>query len=223
MFVIIVGGGKVGSYLASLLLAGGHRVRVIESGAEQLGALHRDLPAEVIVAGSGTDPQVLEACGIREANAVAAVSGVDETNLAVASLARFEFGVPRIIGRVNHPRNAWLFTPEMGVDAALNQADLIAHLVAEEMSLGDVTTLLKLRKGQYSLVEERLAPDATAIGKTVAQLQLPDECLLVAIIRQGRLVLPHGDATLQPGDEVLALVHASCLRDFARSLDGQPA
>ncbi len=223
MFVIIVGGGKVGSYLASLLLAGGHKVRVIESGAEQLVALRRDLPAEVIVAGSGTDPQVLEASGIRQADTVAAVSGVDETNLAAASLARFEFEVPRIIGRVNHPRNAWLFTPEMGVDAALNQADLIAHLVVEEMSLGDMTTLLKLRKGQYSLVEERLAPEARAIGKTVAELQLPDQCLLVAIIRHGQLVLPHGDAALEPGDEILALVHSSCLRDFAKSVDGHPA
>ena len=162
MFVIVVGGGKVGSYLASLLLAGGHQVRIIESGAEQLGTLRRDLPPDVVVAGSGTDPRILEASGIRQADTLAAVSGVDETNLAAASLARFEFGVPRIIARVNHPRNAWLFTPEMGVDAALNQADLIAHMVVEEMSLGDVTTLLKLRKGQYSLVEERLAPAAAA-------------------------------------------------------------
>ncbi|MFN8485046.1 MAG: TrkA family potassium uptake protein [Anaerolineae bacterium] len=222
MFVIVVGGGKVGSYLASLLLAGGHQVRIIESGAEQLGTLRRDLPPDVVVAGSGTDPRVLEASGIRQADTLAAVSGVDETNLAAASLARFEFGVPRIIARVNHPRNAWLFTPEMGVDAALNQADLIAHMVVEEMSLGDVTTLLKLRKGQYSLVEERLAPAAAAVGKAVADLRMPQQCLLVAIIRQGQLVLPLGDTVLEPGDEILALVHASRLRDFAASLDGQP-
>ncbi|MFN8474014.1 MAG: TrkA family potassium uptake protein [Anaerolineae bacterium] len=222
MFVIIVGGGKVGAYLTSLLLAGGHTVRVIESGEEQLRTLRRDLPQEVIVAGNGTDPRVLEASGIRQADTLAAVSGVDETNLAAASLARFEFGVPHIIARVNHPRNAWLFTPEMGVDAALNQADLIAQMVVEEMSLGDVTTLLKLRRGQYSLVEERLPPEAAAIGKTVSELRMPDQCLLVAIIRQGQLVLPRGDTVLRADDEVLALVHASCVRDFAKSLDGQP-
>ncbi len=90
--------------------------------------------------------------GIRGADVVAAVTGDDEVNLAVTSLARFEFQVPRIIARVNNPRNAWMFTHEMGVDVALNQADLMARLIEEEMSLGDMMTLLKLRKGQYSLV-----------------------------------------------------------------------
>lgn len=218
MEVIVVGGGKVGTYLASLLLGEGYRVRVIEERREEIPRLQHDLPTEVVVSGSGTDPNVLEAAGIRRADVVAAVTGADETNLVITSLARFEFDVPRIIARVNNPKNAWMFTPEMGVDVALNQADLMAHLIAEEMSLGDMMTLLKLRKGQYSLVEEKVDPTSVAAGKALRDLNLPAECVLAAVIRKGQLIIPHGDLVLQPADEVLAVVHASQLVQFAALL-----
>ena len=215
MKVIVVGGGKVGTYLASLLLGDGYQVKVIEVRREEIPRLQGDLPAEVVVLGNGTDPNVLEAAGIRRADVVAAVTGADETNLVVTSLARFEFSVPRIIARVNNPKNAWMFTPEMGVDVALNQADLMAHLIAEEMSLGDMMTLLKLRKGQYSLVEEKVDPTSVAVGKAVRGLNLPTECTLVAIIRRGQLFIPHDELVLQPADEVLALVHTSRVAQLA--------
>jgi len=218
MNVIVVGGGKVGTHLASLLLAEGYRVKVIEERREEIPRLHSDLPAEVVVQGNGADPNVLEAAGIRRADVVAAVTGADETNLVVTSLARFEFGVPRIIARVNNPKNAWLFIPDMGVDVALNQADLMARLIAEEMSLGDMMTLLKLRKGQYSLVEEKVDPTSVAAGKALRDLNLPAECVLTAIIRKGQLIIPRGDLVLQPADEVLAVVHASQLAQLATLL-----
>ena len=221
MFVMIVGGGKVGTYLAAMLLAEGYRVKVIEIRAEEIAQWQRDLPAGIMVLGSGTDPLVLEAVGIRHTDAVAAVTGEDETNLVVTSLARFEFGVPRTIARVNNPRNAWMFTPEMGVDAALNQADLMAHLIAEEMSLGDMMTLLKLHKGQYSLVEEKVEPTSPVVGKAVRDLGLPAECNLVVVIHEGRLISPRGDTVLQAGDELLAVVHASQLKRLAALL-GHP-
>lgn len=209
MNVVVVGGGKVGGYLASLLLAGGHQVKVVEIRPEEAGRLSRELPGNVVLGGSGTDPAVLEAAGIRRAAVAAAVTGADETNLVVTSLARFEFNVPRTIARVKNPRNAWMFTPEMGVDVALNQADLLAHLVAEEMSLGDMMTLLKLRKGRFSLVEEKVHPEAPAAGKALRELKLPGECVLVAILRKGQLLAPRGEIVLHPADEVLAVVHAS--------------
>ena len=207
MLAIVVGGGQVGTRLATLLLAGGYDVKVVESGEDQT-ARQRRLPPEALVHGSGTDPSVLEAAGVRYAEVVAAVTGTDETNLVVTSLARFEFRVPRTIARVNDPENAWMFSPVMGVDVALNQADLMAHLIAEEMSLGDMVTLLKLRKGQYSLVEEKVHPQAPASGRAVRTLSLPEECTLVAVIRQGDLLLPRPELVLQPMDEVLALVHS---------------
>ncbi len=222
MFIIVVGGGKVGTYLASLLLSEGYQVKVIEMRDEEIPRLQRELPPEVVYHGNGTDPNVLEAAGIRNANVVAAVTGADETNLVVSSLARFEFNVARIIGRVNNPKNAWLYTPEMGVDVALNQADLMARLVAEEMSLGDMMTLLKLRKGQYSLVEEKVHPASIAAGKAVRELNLPAEIVLMAVIRKGELIVPHGDLLLQPADEVLALVHAGRLAQFAAALGRKP-
>ena len=166
MYVIIVGGGKVGAYLASMLLKGGEQVKIIEADRDVISSLQRDLPIDSVMPGNGTDPLVLETAGIHQADVVAAVTGTDETNLVIASLARFEFGVQRIIARVNDPVNAWIFTPKMGVDVALNQADLLAHLIAEEMSVGEMMTLLKLRKGEYSLVEEKVHPSSTASGRS---------------------------------------------------------
>lgn len=218
MSVIIVGGGKVGSFLASILLTGGHRVRVIEVRQEEIARLQGELAPETVVFGNGTDPTAMEAAGIRHADVVAAVTGADETNLVVTSLARFEFDVPRTIARVNNPKNAWMFTAEMGVDVALNQAELMARLIAEEMSLGDMMILLKLRKGQYSLVEEKVHPASMAAGQAVRDLTLPTESVLVAIIRKGQLIVPRGDVVLQSADEVLAVVHSSQLAQLATLL-----
>lgn len=209
MFVVIVGGGKVGTHLAKLLMEEEHEVRVIDMREDVLVKLHRELPAEVIHAGDGTDPARLEQTGIRHANVMAAVTGSDETNLVAASLARFEFHVPRIIGRVNNPRNQWLFTPEMGVDVAINQADLIAKLVAEEMSLGDMMTLLKLRKGEVELVEEKIHADSVANGVAIRNIEWPPQCTVAAVIRKGDVIAPNGSTVLQAYDEVLVVVRTS--------------
>jgi trk system potassium uptake protein TrkA len=219
--ILIVGGGKVGTYLARLLLADGHDVTVIEGERSEIPRLTQELPAEVVIWGNGTDPLVLEDSGIRRMDVVAAVSRADETNLVVTSLARFEFHVPRTIARVNTPKNVWLFTPEMGVDVALNQADLMAHLIAEEMSMGEMLTLLKLRKGQYSVVEMTVGPAASAAGRAVRDLDLPSESVLTAIIRKGELLIPRGSTILQPADLVLAVVHASQTDQLAAILSHQ--
>lgn len=218
MKVIVAGGGKVGSFLAGMLVSAGHQVIVIEIRTEVIGQLQAELTAQRVICGSATDPEVLERAGIRQAAVVAAVAGADETNLVVTNLARFEFNVPRTIARVNNPKNAWLFTPEMGVDVALNQAELMAHLIAEEMSVGDMMTLLKLRKGQFSLVEEKVGPTARGAGKALKDLALPEESVLVAVLRKGELLLPRADLILQPFDEVLALVHAEQVEQLAALL-----
>ena len=209
MYTIIVGGGQVGAHLASLMLAEKHQIKIIDNGKDRIAVLEQRFPVELLILGSGSDPNVLEAAGIHKANVVAAVTGSDETNLVVCSLARLEFKVPRVIARVNNPKNAWLYTPEMGVDVALNQADLLAHLIAEEMSLGDMMTLLKLRKGLYSLVEEKVDPNSVANGKAVRDLNFPPHCVLAAIIRKGELIVPRGDTVFQIADEVLAVVHST--------------
>lgn len=218
MNVIIVGGGKVGVYLSELLVKGGERIKLIEKNPVTVAELVRKLPADTVLQGDGTDPGVLEVAGVRQANVVAAVTGADETNLVVGSLARFEFGAQRVIAKVNDPANSWIFTPKMGVDVALNQADLLAHLIAEEMSVGEMMTLLKLRKGEYSLVEEKVHPASSAVGKTICDLNLPVESAVTAVIRKGRLLIPRGELVLQVNDEVLALVHSSRMPKLAEIL-----
>jgi trk system potassium uptake protein TrkA len=218
MFVLIIGGGQVGSHLASLLMEQGHTIRVIDARPDVLAKMHRELPAEVIHPGDGTDPARLEQSGIQQANVVAAVTGNDETNLVVTSLARFEYNVPRIIARVNNPRNAWLFTLDMGVDVALNQADLMAKMIAEEMSLGDMMTLLKLRTGEVELVEEKIEPTAVVNGKAVKDIPWPPDCTLAAVIRKGDVITPRGDTVLEAFDEVLAVVRTPQRGALARLL-----
>ncbi|WP_026842610.1 potassium channel family protein [Citrifermentans bremense] len=222
MFVIIVGGGKVGEHLARLLQKGGKKVLLIEQRGERIPSLKRGLGEGAVVYGSGTDPRLLESAGVREADVVAAVTGADETNLVLAGLCRSEFRVPRVIARVNHPKNLWMFTPKLGVDVALNQADILAHLVAEEMSLGEMMTLLKLTKGEYSLVEEKVHPKSAVAGKAIREMALPAESVIAAVIRGGKLLVPRGDLVLQAGDEVLAVVHAGEIPRLSALL-GAPA
>lgn len=219
MKVIIIGGGQIGAYLAGLLIERGHEIKVIESRGTRIPVLKRDLPEECVVFANGTDPKVLEAAGIRGADVVAAVTGADETNLVVSTLARMEYGVRRVVGRVNNPRNAWLFNGTMGVDAALNQADLMARLVAEEMTLGDMMTLLKLHGGRYSLVEQIVAPASAAAGKALRDIRLPVECVLVAVLREAELLLPRGDTVLLPNDKIMAIAQTSGLQALADLLE----
>jgi len=221
MKVIIVGGGQVGAYLASLLIERGHEIKIIEERDAKIPVLKRDLPEDCVVHGNGAEPKVLEAAGIRNADVVAAVTGADETNLVVATLSRLEYGVRRVVGRVNNPKNAWLFNGTMGVDVALNQADLMARLVAEEMTLGDMMTLLKLHGGQYSLVERVVDPASKVVEKTVREIKLPAECVLVAILRDSRLLIPRGDTILLGDDKVVAITHTSQLQNLADLLEGR--
>ncbi len=207
MFVIIAGGGRVGSTLAERLLSDGHKVRVIESRPQVLERLHRELPTEVIVQGSPTDVALLEHIGLREAQVLAAVLSDDAENLSVTAMGRFLFRVPRIIARVNDPRNRWLFTQDLGVDVALSQAEVFASLIEEEMSLGDMMVLLKLRRGRYTLVEEKIPPGAPAVGKRIMDLNLPEECVIAAIIREGKVVVPRGNTVFEVEDEVLAVTN----------------
>ncbi|MFZ5908668.1 MAG: potassium channel family protein [Chloroflexota bacterium] len=218
MFVLIAGGGRTGAQLASLLLTEGHKVRLVEHRRELLARLHQELPTEVIYEGNVANPSVLELAGIREANVIAACTSDDTVNLTLCFLSRKMFNVRRTIARVNNPRNAWLFNDNFHVDVALNQANVFAHLIQEEMSLGDMMTLLKLRRGRYSLVEEKVPVGAKAIGTAIKDLGLPDQCVIAAIIRKGKVTLPRGDSTFQQDDEVLAITDPEGARQLAELL-----
>jgi trk system potassium uptake protein TrkA len=205
MFVLIVGGEPTGIQLATFLIDQNHTVRLIEHRPEVLARIHLQIPTEAIYEGRFTDLDVLDLAGIRRADTVVACMSEDEDNLLLCALAHRLFEVPRTIGRINDPTHAWLFDPTFHVDVALNEATILAHLIEEEISLGDIMTLLKLRRGQYSLVEVVIPSGAKAAGMAIKDLPLPEECVIAAIIRQSGMVLPRGVTTLEIGDEVLAI------------------
>lgn len=205
MFVLIAGGGRTGARLANLLINQNYKVRLVENRRELLAYLHQELPTEVIYEGNPVDPNVLEAAGIREVHAVAAVTSEDSANLSICYLSKTMFEVPRTIARVNNPNNAWLFDDHFKVDVALNSADVLAHLIQEEMSLGDMMTIFKIRRGRYAVVEEKVPAGAKAIGVPLKDMGLAEHCVIAAIIRDGVMTLPRGDSTLQAEDEIIAV------------------
>jgi trk system potassium uptake protein len=205
MNVLIAGGGRTGMRLASLLINQNYKVRLIENRRDLLGYLHQELPTEVVYEGNPADPSVLEAAGIREVHALAAVTGNDSANLAICFLGKTMFEVPRTISRINNPNNAWLFNENFHVDVSLNSSDLLAHLIQEEMSLGDMVTIFKIRRGRYVVVEEKVPAGAKAIGIPLKDLDLAEHCVIAAIIRDGVMTLPNGESTLQADDEIIAV------------------
>jgi len=215
MFVLIAGGGRTGAQLAIMLLAQQHQVRVVEHRREILAHLHRELPTEAIYEGKAIDPQVLAQVGIGQAQVVAACTDNDADNLLLCYWARTQYQVPRTIAQVNDPRSAWLFDQTFHVDVALNRSEILARLIEEEMSLGDMMTLLKLRRGQYSVVEEKIPAGAKAVGVAIQDLALPDQCVIAAIIRRGKMIMPRGAVVLEVGDEVLAVVDSSGVDQLA--------
>lgn len=205
MFVIIAGGGRTGVQLAKYLVSINHKVHLVEDRKDILARIHKELPTESVFIGNPLDAKVLEQAGIKEANVFAATTPSDSENLALCFLVREKFNVKRTIARVNNPRNDWLFDKKFHVDVAVNQAEILSRLIEEEMSLGDMMTLLKLRRGKYSLVEEKIPPDAKAIGIPIKDLPIPPNCVIAAIIRKGELIVPRGVTTLDVDDEVLAI------------------
>jgi len=221
MFVLVAGGGRTAARLARTLHEQKHRVRLLEHRHDVLAHLHRELPTEIIWEGNATDPRTLELAGIAEADVLVASMSSDPENLSVCFLARERFQVPRTIATINDPRFAWLFDEKFHVDVALNQADILASLIEQEMSLGDMMTLLKLRRGTFSLVSEKLPAGARAVGLSLRELPLPRHSVVCAILRGGDVVIPRGDVVFAIGDEVLALVDAESAPEL-EALFGEP-
>jgi trk system potassium uptake protein TrkA len=216
MNILIVGGGKVGTSLANMLGAQGHNVTIIEVNDAVFNKLQRITLHAQRVSGDGCKPQVLLQAGVESADAVVAVTGDDEDNLVVAKLAKHEYNAGRVIARVNNPKNEWLFTPRMGVDIAISHSALLARIIHEELSMGDLVPLLKLQRGQISLSEVTVPPESLAVGQRVDALQLPSECVLATLLRNDHVVLPRGDTIIEPGDKIIALVKTEQQAELVR-------
>ena len=205
MRVAIAGAGNVGTFIAEELLDNGHEVLVLEQVPET---------AEKLPARSGLEVRVADACevaSLKEArlescDVVVAATGDDEDNLVVSLLAKQEFAVPRVIARVNHPKNEWLFNESWGVDISVSTPHLITSLVDEAVSVGRLVRLFQLERGQVQLVEVTLAENAPVIGRAIRDADVPRDATFVAVVRDEHVVMARGDTVFHPGDEVLALV-----------------
>ena len=223
MKVIIIGGGQVGSYIASLLLEKGNAVTVLENKEKALRALEQNgVPAENVLVGDGTDALLLEKAGVRSAHAVVCVTGTDETNLAAAMMAKFEYDVPKVVARVNNPRNAWLFGAGMGVDVRINQADLIGHTVADEMNYQSIMTLMRMSQGEYSIVRIRVDYHSEAVDKTIREIRLPEKALLIAIYEDETMTIPHGETVIRAGQSILAFADEPSMEELSRIFGAPP-
>jgi trk system potassium uptake protein len=218
MKVAIAGAGKVGTFIARHLRDGGHRVDIYEQDPEVVDRLREALPDVCIHLGDTCEVSFLEQAGLREVDVLVAATGDDEDNLVASLLAKQEFAVPRVVARVNHPNNEWLFNETWGVDVSVSAPHLLTALVEEALSVGSLVRLLQLRDREARLVEITLAPNTPASGVTLAQLALPRDATIVAILRGRHVVVPRGDTALQPGDEVIALVMAEAEDAFRASL-----
>ena len=209
MDIIIVGGGKTGAYLASLLTEDGYRIRVIEARKDLVAGLRAQFGERDVILGNGADPLVLERAGILHADVVVAATGEDEVNLVVSTLAKMEYSVPRVVARVNNPVNAWMFNEGMGVDVGINQAELLARSVQEGLDLRDVFTILRLGKDGHAVVRVEVRPGSHVIGEALRDVPLPGTTILVAIDRDGDIIVPKGDTRFAAGDKIIAFTDAT--------------
>src|SRR5579871_1261198 len=207
MRVAIAGAGKVGTAIANDLYEAGHDVLVIEVDAALVAKLRETVPVTWFE-GDACEVSTLRKASLETADVMVAATGDDEDNLVVSLLAKMEFAVPRVVARVNHPKNQWLFTETWGVDVSVSTPQLLTALVEEAVSVGSLVRLLRFEKGNAHLVEVTLAEDSPAVGVSLADLGVPREATVVAVVRGDRLVVPRGDTRLAVGDEVLALVTA---------------
>lgn len=220
MFVAINGGGEVGSFLARTLLGKGHAVSVVDQRSEVIRKLAEEVPADILlVQGDGCDVRALRDAGVDRADVFASVTPRDEENLVSCQLARLHFGVRRVVARVTSPRNEGAFHA-LGIEA-ISSTTVISRLIEEQLTVGDIIRLYTLQKGQLGLVEVEVPDGAAATdGRTVAELGLPDDIVLVSLTRGDRLLIPRGRTTLEAGDRVMAVTQAGREAELARLLRG---
>ena len=201
MRIAIAGAGKVGRAIARELVNNGHDVLLIDREPEKARA--DVVPGATALLGDTCEIAVLDQADLPTCQVLIAATGDDKVNLVVSLLAKTEYGVPRVVARVNHPKNEWMFDEAWGVDVAVSTPRMLSALVEEAVSVGDLVRLFSFRQGNANLVELTLPPSATVVGKRVVEVQFPADTALVAIIRDTRVIAPSPDDSLEAGDELL--------------------
>lgn len=201
MRVAIAGAGKVGRSIARELVGNGHQILIIDRDADlaRPGVVEG---AEVLLA-DACEVSALEEAMLSQCQVVVAATGDDKVNLVVSLLAKTEFGVPRVVARVNHPKNEWMFNESWGVDVAVSTPRMLSALVEEAVSVGDLVRLFTFRQGEANLVEITLSVDSPVVGQRVGDQVWPTDTALLAIVRGPRVITPSADEPLDAGDELL--------------------
>jgi trk system potassium uptake protein TrkA len=222
MRVVVVGAGKVGKHIATDLAKSGHDVLVLDNAKDVVAeaSRSREHPNIEFRVADACEVTQLEAAGLAQADVVAAVTGDDEDNLVVSLLAKQEFGVPRVVARVNHPKNEWMFNETWGVDVSVSTPHLLTALVEEAVTVGTLVRLLQFEGGKAGLEEVTLASTSPAAGKQVSELRLPRNCTIVAVLRDQSVIVPRGDTSLEVGDEVIVLATSDAEDDVRAALIG---
>jgi len=205
MKVVVTGGGAVGRHLSVDLVERGHEVTLIEQNRRLVDKLRQWAPNVKVLHGDACEPWVLEDAAMDKADVVVAATGDDEDNLVTSLLAKQEFAVPRVLARVNHPKNEWLFNEQWGVDAAVSPPHILTAMVEEAVTVGDLVRLVRLEGGRVSIVEMTLPAVSPNVGRPLYELRLPPDSAVVAILREGHVVIPQPETTFAAGDEVVAL------------------
>ena len=202
MRIVIVGAGKSGLFLAQELKAE-HEITLIESRFDRAEVVESMMPDVTVVYGDACEPEVIEHAQIALADLTIAATGDDEDNIVVAMLAK-HFGTGKVFARINHPRNEWLFTKDFGVDVPVSSTSVMLSLVEKEVGFGDLVTLLRLQADNVSIEEITLPATATSVGKALAEISLPENAHVMAIInRESGMTVAKGDTVLAAGDELL--------------------
>lgn len=201
MRVAIAGAGKVGRSIARELTANGHDVLLIDKEADNVKP--DSFTGTRVLVADACEASALEKADLAACQVMIAATGDDKVNLVVSLLAKTEYGVPRVVARVNHPKNEWMFNEAWGVDVAVSTPRLLSALVEEAVTVGDLVKLLTLRSGQAELVEMTLTPDSPVVGKRVDEVNFPTDTALLAILRGPSVITPSPDDRLEAGDELL--------------------
>ena len=220
MKVIVTGGGAVGRHLAVDLVERGHEVTLIEQKRSLVEKLQVWAPKVRVMLGDACEPWVLEEADTSGADVLVAATGDDEDNLVTSLLAKQEFAVPRVLARVNHPKNEWLFTDQWGVDAEVSPPHILTAMVEEAVTVGDLVRLIRLGSGQVSIVEMTLPEGSPSVGRAVYELRLPGDAVIVAILRESHVVIPQPETVFAAGDEVLALASGAVERELRDAVVG---
>ncbi len=204
MYIVVVGGGKVGYYLTRSLLEEGQEVLLIEKDPRRWAVLSEEL-GPVVLAGDGCEVAVLEQAGTNRADAVVAVTGDDEDNLVICQVARHRFHVPRTIARINNPKNEKIFH-RLGIDVTVSSTEVILSQIEQVIPTETLVHLLRLRSVGVSFVELEVTASSPALGRPLKVLGIPDDCIFPLVIRGGQeAIIPYGETVLQPGDRVIAV------------------